>query len=150
MLRHQSVPAHGETALGKPTRPPATHKVRQGQGKWICWLPCSFLPGCPPPHPENWETGKTIFFCFLCSPVAPGAHWGAPHGKPPPPPLHGAAPAWANCRTVGCTACSPMFGCPMWQATNTGPVDICVWAPPNWPCWPHAVLIVFNWGAQVN
>ena len=29
MLRHQSVPAHGETALGKPTRPPATHKVRQ-------------------------------------------------------------------------------------------------------------------------
>ena len=29
MLRHQSVPAHGETALGKPTRPPATHEVRQ-------------------------------------------------------------------------------------------------------------------------
>ena len=29
MLRHQSVPAHGEAVLGKPTRPPATHEVRQ-------------------------------------------------------------------------------------------------------------------------
>lgn len=51
MLRHQSVPAHGKTALDKPACVPAAHEVHKAK--------CPVLGHFGPKH-VRWAAGKCL------------------------------------------------------------------------------------------
>ena len=53
MLRHQSVPAHGKTALDKPACVPAAHKVHKAK--------CPVLGHFGPKHVHTAQMGPSPF-----------------------------------------------------------------------------------------